>query len=130
MVGGVQFLLTKERRQMRATVTTAAVVGLLAAGASPAAARPADSLADYGGPGPRHAAATPSVGVQHRYLGNDAALPTTHSSTAAPAVHVTRTQIADDGIEWADVGIGAGLTAALLLAGAGVVRRQHVPAAH
>ena len=116
---------------MRATLTTVAVVGLLAAGAGPAAARPADSPADYGGAASRHAATTPSVGVQHRYLGNEAAvLPTTHSSTAAPAVHVTRTQIADDGIDWTDVGIGAGLTAALLLAGAGVVRRQHVPAAH
>jgi hypothetical protein len=127
MVGGVQFPLTKERRQMRATLSTVAVVGLLTAGAGPAAARPADTPAAHPA-AHRHAAAAASVGVQHRYLGNDAALPATHPSTPAPAGTITRTQIADDGIDWADVGIGAGLAAALLLlAGAGLARRQHVP---
>ena len=43
----------------------------------------------------------------------------------APIVHVTR--VADGGFDWTDAGIGAGLTAALLLSAAGVssLRRQH-----
>ena len=79
------------------TITTLSVTALLAVGAGPAAARPAD-------------------------------MPPGHSpySSPAPVAHVAHTQIADDGIDWTDVGIGAGLAAALLLSAAGVtaVRRQ------
>jgi hypothetical protein len=111
----------KEHPSMRATLSTISAVALLAAGAGPAAARPADSPVRQG-PSPSHQVLVPSVGEQHRYMGSDA-----KPVPAAPAqvVHVGRAQIADGGIDWADVGIGAGLAAALLASAAGVtaVRR-------
>ena len=110
---------------MRATLTTISVAVLVATSAGPAAARPADMPPGHG-PSASHSAASPSLGVQHRYLGGDAvAVPTTHRSAAAPAGPVARTQIADEGVDWTDVGIGAGRAAALLLSAAGVSAVRH-----
>lgn len=116
---------------MRFTLTTMSVVALLAVGASSAVARPADMQIGHS-----HAirqpvsvsGSVPSVGQLHRYIGSDARLVRSPlGSTPAPAVHVATTRVADRGINWADVGIGAGLAAALLLLAAGVwaARREH-----
>jgi hypothetical protein len=109
---------------MRSTLTTVSVAAaLLAAGAGPAAARPAD-LPLTMSHSARHAVAAPSVGVQHRYLGSDA-VPAAVESAPAPAAQAVRTTPADGGVNWADVGIGAGLAAALLLSAGGVSAMRH-----
>jgi hypothetical protein len=106
---------------MRTTLTTAAVVGLLAAGAGTAAARP--EL-----PGGRDDAALHSQALRtqaaHSVDLRNAA--PSGSSAPAPIVRVTRAPLVDGGFDWADAGIGAGLAAALLLsaAGASVLRRE------
>jgi len=115
---------------MRSTLTTISVVALLATVASSAAARPADTPLGHSQVTSRQAARTslPSVGLQHRYLGSDARLVASPiASTPVPTVHVATTRIADGGVNWADVGIGAGLTAALLLAAAGVWTARREP---
>ena len=107
---------------MRATLTAISAVALLAATAGPAAARPADMPLRQG-PAPLHrAVVVPSRGVQHRYLGSDATAVPAPAQTA-PTVRVTT---ADNGVNWADIGIGAGLACALLLSAAGVsAARRH-----
>jgi hypothetical protein len=112
---------------MRSKLTTLSVTAaLLAAGAGSAAARPADMAA---GPSlaPSHHVAAPSLGVQHRYLGSDATnAPSQPRSAAAPTVRLAPTTVAGDGIDWAGIGIGGGLAAALLLSAAGVsAMRRH-----
>jgi hypothetical protein len=126
MVGGVQSTTAKEHPLMRATFTAISVAALLAAGAGSAAARPID-MPLAGSAAAQQTEATPRVAVQHHDLCTDAtAVPTTHPSTPARVVHVARTREAGDGIDWTDVGIGAGLAVALLLSAAGVsaVRRH------
>jgi hypothetical protein len=105
---------------MRATLTTAAVVALLAAGAGPAFARPEPTTgrADAA----IHAAAVRVQGLHQEQL---AAVAASRPPAPAPVVRVSR--VADGGFDWIDAGIGAGLVAALLLSAAGVstLRRQH-----
>lgn len=120
---------------MRATLTTISVVALLAAGAGSAAARPADvpiapsdatltAQADV--PTARsdaalHAQAMRSLSLHNRHL---ASVASSTKPAPAPIVHVTRV---DDGFDWADAGIGAGVATALLLLSAATVaavRRQ------
>jgi|tagenome__1003787_1003787.scaffolds.fasta_scaffold20961196_3 hypothetical protein len=111
---------------MRTTLTTASVVVLLATGAGSAAARPID-LTD--GAAARPTQPTASQALRDREHGIDQpagpAVPASRQPAPAPIVHVTR--LIDGGFDWADAGIGAGLTAALLLsaAGASALRRQH-----
>ena len=69
----------------------------------------------------QHALAIRSLGLHNRHLTGVAS-----STTPAPApiVHVTRV---DDGFDWGDAGIGAGVATGLLLlsaAGLAAVRRQ------
>jgi hypothetical protein len=92
-----------------------------AASAGTAAARPADLPVGSGTSSPRHAVATPTPGQQHRYLGSYlTSVPAAPEAAPAPVVRVAQAPAADDGINWADIGIGAGLAAALLLAAAGL----------
>jgi hypothetical protein len=107
---------------IRATLTTATVAALLAAGAGTAAADgpavPPTGLRDAA----QHAQAMRAQGAHHGRL----TVPAT--SDVPVAVHVTRVQLADGGFEWADAGIGAGFAAALLLSAAGVSAvRRHGP---
>jgi hypothetical protein len=113
---------------MRSTLTALSVVALLAAGASSAAARPADMPIRHVHVASRQPVAGPSVGQQHRYLGSDARLvPSPIASTPLRPVHVATTRVTDGGINWADVGIGAGLAAALLLSAAVVWAARREP---
>jgi hypothetical protein len=134
---------------MRAIITTATVVALLAAGAGSAASAPRTHRQDLRSPDAVDAATradaakqplrgpptAPSAAGTHadalRYQA-EAAYYRHHRNVApgskpapATAVHVTR--LTDGGFDWADAGIGAGLAAALLLsaAGASALRRQH-----
>jgi hypothetical protein len=102
---------------MRATLTTASVVALLAAGAGTAAAKPdvSSNRADAAA----HARGMRALGVhQHQE-------PAVAFGSSTP-VRVDRVA-ADAGFDWADAGIGAGIAVALLLAGGGTmaVRRPH-----
>ena len=118
---------------MRTTLTAVSVAALLAAGAGSAVARPADV------PIPRNDAALQAQtdiptartdAAQHARAMHSLALHNRHAivapsaqPTPAPTVHVTRV---DDGFDWADAGIGAGVATALLLlsaAGVAVIRR-------
>jgi hypothetical protein len=120
---------------MRTTVITISVAALLAAGAGSAAAHPADmpspgsdaalqAQADV--PTARtdaalHAQAMRSQGPHYRHVTSVAS---TTKPAPDPTVRVTRV---DDGFDWADAGIGAGVATALLLlsaAGVAAVRRQ------
>jgi hypothetical protein len=106
---------------MRATLTTASVVALLAVGAGPAAADPPDSQT-----GRADAAMHAQImRAQGRHLQHLAALAAASEPAPTPIVRVTR--VADGGFDWADAGIGAGMAAAVLLSAAGVstLRRQH-----
>lgn len=108
---------------MRATLTAISAVALLAAAAGPAAARPADMPLRQGLAPLHRAVVVPSRGVQHRYGGDATAVPAPAQTAPVPTVHVTT---ADNGVNWADVGIGGGLAAALLLGAAGVsAARRH-----
>jgi hypothetical protein len=101
---------------MRSTLTTAAVVALLAAGAGTASATDvASSRTDAYA----HAQAMKAQDVHVRHQQRDL-------TVGATPVHVVRTAATGGGFDWTDAGIGAGLAAALLLTGAGVstVRRQ------
>ena len=129
---------------MRSMLTSSIVaVGLLAGGAGPALAgqaepsRVSDAL--------RHAAAMRSVAA-HELAGQGepsrvsdalrhaAAMRSVAAHELAadgPArvqiVRVTKTPAADDGYNWADGAIGAGLTAVLLLGAAGVAAGRRHP---
>jgi hypothetical protein len=120
---------------MRTTLTAISVAALLAAGAGSAAARPADvpiapsvtaPQAQANVPTARtdaaqHAQAIRSQGLHDRHLTGVAS---STKPAPAPTVHVTRV---DDGFDWADAGIGAGVATALLLvsaAGLMAIRRQ------
>jgi hypothetical protein len=135
MVGGVQFHSQRSIGPMRTTLTAISVAALLAAGAGSAAARPADVPiapsdatlnAQTDVPSARtdaaqHAQAIRSLGLHNRHLTNVAS---STKPAPAPIVHVTRV---DDGFDWADAGIGAGVATGLLLlsaAGLAAVRRQ------
>ena len=110
---------------MRATLTTICAAALLAAGAGSAAARPAD-MPVHRSDAARHAQALRTQSVNYHHLGGDR--PTVASpAQPAPAPIVRVIRAADGGFDWADAGIGAGLSAALLLSAAGVsaLRRQH-----
>jgi hypothetical protein len=68
-----------------------------------------------------HAKAMRSQGLQYRHVTSVAS---STKPASAPTVHVTRV---DDGFDWADAGIGAGVATALLLvsaAGIAAIRRQ------
>ena len=131
---------------MRSTfVTSIAAVAVLAAGAAPAAARPqvppsrieaanrvpaVRSQALQGGLHSETTAGFPGERTQDpRALANSSSLAGT---TAPPRPVVTaRARVADAGFDWVDAGIGAGLSAALLLGAAGVAsarRRPTLPA--
>jgi len=78
-----------------------------------------------------HALAMRTQGVEQHRHGSDLST-VTSSSRPAPAAIVRVSRTADGGFDWVDAGIGAGLTAALLLGAAGVasVRRRATLAAH
>jgi hypothetical protein len=120
---------------MRTTLTTISVAALIAAGAGSAAAHPADMPTPGGDAALNAQAATPtartdaalhakamrSQGLHYRHLTSAAS---STKPASAPTVHVTRV---DDGFDWADAGIGAGVATALLLvsaAGIAAIRRQ------
>ena len=101
---------------MRATLTTASVIALLAAGAGSAAARP--DVPEGRTDAAVHAIAMRSLGLQHPAL----------TKAEAPVVHITRQPLIDGGFQWADAGIGAGLALVLLVSAAGVSAvRRHPP---
>ena len=113
---------------MRTTLTAVSVAALLAAGAGSAAARPADV------PIPRSDAALQAqadiptartdAALHARAMRSLTNLASSAKPAAAPTVRVTRV---DDGFDWADAGIGAGVATALLLlsaAGLATARRQ------
>jgi len=135
MVGGVQVHSQRSIDPMRATLTTISVAALLAVGAGSAAARPADvpiprndapppaqtDVPTAGTDAAQHAQSIRSLGLHNRHL---ASVATSTKPAPAPIVHVTRV---DDGFDWADAGIGAGVATGLLLlsaAGLAAVRRQ------
>ena len=120
---------------MRTTLTAISVAALLAIGAGSAAARPADVPIPRSDATPeaqtdiptartdaaQHAQAIRSLGLHNRHL---ASVASSTKPAPAPIVHVTRV---DDGFDWADAGIGAGVATALLLlsaAAVAAVRRQ------
>jgi hypothetical protein len=106
---------------MRSTLITIAVVASLAASAGTASARPADLPVARSTSSRSHAVATPTPGQQHRYLGSYLqAVPSSPSPAPAPVVRVAAAPNEDGGVDWAGIGIGGGLAAALLLAAAGV----------
>ena len=124
---------------MRPTLTAISVAALLSAGAGSAAAHPADMpspgsdaalQAQSDIPTARtdaalHAKAMRSQGLQYRRITGAAA---STKPAPSPVVRVTRV---DDGFDWADAGIGAGVATALLLlsaAGIAAIRRQPRPA--
>ena len=99
---------------MRATLTTACVAALLAAGAGSAAARP--DVPEAQTEAAIHAQAMRAQGVHQMQLAK------------APTVQIARQPLIEGGFEWADAGIGAGFAAALLLSAAGVSAvRRHSP---
>jgi hypothetical protein len=128
---------------MRATVTTVSAVALLAASAGSASAFPVDPpLAGTTSP-PRHVVTAraphgPHVSASRIDAANHALVvsrlsrldgvastgaPMAQAGTA-PIVRVTRVT---GGFDWGDAGIGAGLTAALLLSAAGVASLRRTP---
>ena len=110
---------------MRATLTTLTAAALLAAGAGSAAARPADLPVAHSDAA-RHAQAVRTQPVNH--LGGDRPTVASPAQPApAPIVRVARAPLADGGFDWADAGIGAGLSAALLLGAAGVAVIRRPP---
>jgi hypothetical protein len=110
---------------MRPTLITLVVVALLGLSAGSAAAQPA------GGPSARveaaqHAAAMRVLGVHYETLSAQAASRPAAGELAPP--RVVRTAAARPGFDWADAGIGAGLTVVLVLSAAGVAAvRRHPP---
>jgi hypothetical protein len=129
---------------MRATLTTVSAVALLAAGAGSAAARPADTpmtgttsttqpVVTAAAPRGPHTSASRLDAANHalaiRRLNRLDGVASTKAppaqQAAAPIVHVTR--LAGGGFDWADAGIGAGLTAVLLLGAAGVASVRRTP---
>jgi hypothetical protein len=110
---------------MRTTLTTISVVGLLAAGAGTANARP--DIPPGRADAAHQAAAMRAQGLHQEQLAAVAASrPPSPASAPASVVHVTR--LADGGFDWADAGIGAGFAAALLVGAAGVSTvRRHPP---
>jgi hypothetical protein len=108
---------------MRATLTTASVVALLATGAGSAAARP--DMPTARSDAALHAQSMRAQGIHYTQLRRQG---TTVASSSAPAPTVRVAPLADGGFEWADAGIGAGLAVALLLSAAGVSAvRRHSP---
>jgi len=124
---------------MRPTLITISVAALLAAGAGSAAARPADVPIVRSDAAPQaqadvptarsdaaqHAQAMRSLGLYSRHVTGVA---TSTKPAPSPVVRVTRV---NDGFDWADAGIGAGVATALLLlsaAGIAAIRRQPRPA--
>jgi hypothetical protein len=117
---------------MRATLTTISVAALLAT-AGPASARPADVPPSHSAGAPRYAAAMRTQaarGPARQSLRNEQLAAVAASRRPAPAPSVRVTRVVGGGFDWADAGIGAGLTAAVLLTAAGLstLRRQHAPA--
>jgi hypothetical protein len=99
---------------MRATLTTACVAALLAAGAGSAVAAPGEPEARSDAA--IHAQAMRAQGVHRMQLAK------------APVVQIARQPLIEGGFEWADAGIGAAFAAALLLSAAGVSAvRRHSP---
>ena len=122
---------------MRPTLTAISVAALLAAGAGSAAARPADVPIGRSDAAPQaqadvptarsdaaqHAQAMRSLGLRSRDV-TVTGVATSTKPAPSPIVRVTRV---NDGFDWADAGIGAGVATALLLlsaAGLAAIRRQ------
>jgi hypothetical protein len=125
MVGGVQSHAPPPRSiiPMRATITTASVVALLAASAGSAAARP--DIPSARTDAALHARAMRGQGAHYTQLRRHQV---TVASPGTPAATVRVAPLADGGFQWADAGIGAGFAAALLLSAAGVSAvRRHPP---
>ena len=109
----------------RAAFATVSVVAVLATGAGPAFAH---TDTPSGRPGvAAHTTVMPSQSVRDE---QNAAVAASREPLPQASVRVTR--VAGGGFDWTDAAIGAGLTAALLLSGAGLssLRRQHTPATH
>jgi hypothetical protein len=106
---------------MRSIRTTAVTAALLAVGASPALAHDSAKRIEA----VNHATAMRSIARFHQQIAADLA-PATSSVRPTQTVRIVRAPAADDGFDWADGAIGAGLAAALLLAGTGVASvRRH-----
>src|SRR4051794_3911011 len=124
MVGGVQFIASPRSIPMRATLITISTLAVLAASAGPAAARPDE-------PNARAEAASHAAAVRAQGLYDEQRAAVAASRELVPGPPVIRvTRVAQDGFDWADAGIGAGLAVTLLLSAGGVatLRRQHTPA--
>jgi hypothetical protein len=104
---------------MRFTLRTALVVAaLLALSAGTAFADPADRV-----DAANHARAMHSLAVLHQQLDAQAErIAAPHRSAPATTARVAAT---DQGFNWVDGAIGAGLTAALVLAAAAVTSARH-----
>jgi hypothetical protein len=104
--------------------TTVLTAALLAAGASPALAQESAKRIEA----ENHQAAMRSIGRFQQQIAADLA-PQTSPAKATQTVRVVRSTVADDGFDWADGAIGAGLAAALLLAGTGLASARRHPSA-
>jgi hypothetical protein len=111
---------------MRSRTTAILAVALFSLGAGPAAAHP-EALANRVD-ADNHAAAMRSLARFHEQIEADAAR-VASVAPAAPArtVSIVRAPVSGDGFDWTDGAIGAGVTAALLLAGAGAASARRRP---
>jgi hypothetical protein len=104
---------------MRSRTTAILTVALISLGAGPAAAQPQASPKRI--EAENHAAAMRSVARFRQQIDAGTARVASPAPSAPPrTVTVVRAPVAGDGFDWTDGAIGAGLTAALLLTGAGV----------
>jgi len=120
---------------MRSTLTTISVAALLAAGAGSASAHPADMPSPGSDAALRAQADVPTArsdAAQHAQAMRTLGLHSRHvtgvaTSTNPPPSRIVRVTRVDQGFDWADAGIGAGVASGLLLlsaAGIAAIRRQ------
>ncbi len=114
---------------MRSTLITAVLaLALLALSAGPAAARP--DVSSNRIDAANHATAMRSLASFKQQIAADLERVTSPAPTAAArTVRIVRVPVTDNGFNWLDGAIGAGLTAALLLTGAGLASARRHPSA-
>ncbi len=110
---------------MRTAITTASLIALLATGAGSAAASPRIDPGVHA-QGLRYKAEA-TYYVHHTSSPNAQDVAHGVYPGMSPAQPAQTVEVAGSGFHWGDAGIGAGLTAVLLLsaAGAAALRRQH-----
>ena len=113
--------ITPAGAKARATLTTIGAVVVLAASAGIASAH-TDT--------PSGGAAVHAATMRSQSLHDEQVAAVAASRELVPQSSAHLTRVEDGGFDWADAGIGAGLTAALLLSAVGVssLRREHTPA--